>query len=90
MFRKLKDGARLWKALGQFEEIKKEIDHMDSKHLLLSKTFWGNIAGLALTLSGILPQKWAAPVMISANLILRLITDQPVHLFPQAPPKLGE
>jgi len=83
MFRKIKDILTLNKALGQYEEIRKEVDSMDSKHLFLSKTFWGNVAGLALTLSGVLPQKFAAPVMIGANIVLRLISDQPVHLFPQ-------
>lgn len=83
VFRKIRDAAHLWKALGQYEKIKKEIDMKDSKHLLLSKTFWLNVIGLALTVGEILPQKWATPVMVVANVVNRLITDQPTHLFPQ-------
>lgn len=83
MFGKLKDAARLWKALGQYETIKKEIDMNDAKHLVSSKTFWANILGLALTIGGLLPEKWALPVMTVANIGLRLISNQPVNIFPQ-------
>ena len=86
MFRKIKDLLTLNKALGQYNAIRKDIDTMDSKHLFLSKTFWGNILGLALTIGGLLPQKWAVPVMAVANIGLRLISNQPVNLFP----KIGE
>ena len=86
MFRKVKEVFILNKALNQYNEISKEIDNsMDSKHLFMSKTFWANILGLAVTVSGILPQKWAAPTMIVANIGLRIISGQPVTLLPAAP-----
>lgn len=80
MFSKIKDILTLNKALGQYEEIKKEINSMDSKHLLASKTFWANLLGLAATVSGILPPKWGMPVMAVANIGLRIVTNQPVTL----------
>lgn len=82
MFRKIKDAARVLKAFNQYEHIKKDIDTMDSKHLLFSKTFWANVLGLALTVGGILPTKYAAPVLTIANIGLRLLSNQPVNLFP--------
>ncbi len=83
MFGKLRDMLTLNKALGQYEDIRKEIDTMDSKHLFMSKTFWANVGGLALTVAGILPQKWAVPVMAVANVILRIVSNQPVNIFPK-------
>ena len=83
MFRKIKDILALNKALGQYGQLRKEIDTMNSKHLLTSKTFWMNLLGLALTLGEILPQKWAVPVLAIANIGMRLITNQPVNLFPK-------
>lgn len=80
MFGKIKDLLTLNKAYGQYEEIRKEVDSMDSKHLFASKTFWANLAGLALTVSGVLPQKWAVPTMAVANIVLRIISNQPVTL----------
>jgi len=81
---KLKTLLTLNKAVGQYEQIKKEIDtSMNSKSLFMSKTFWGNIAGLALTLGGVLPEKYAAYVLIAGNVIMRLVTNQPVNLFPE-------
>ncbi len=83
MFQKIKDLLVLNKAIGQYEEIRKEIDTMNGKNFLLSKTFWANVLGLGLTIGGILPQKWSVPVITIANIGLRLITNQPVNIFPQ-------
>lgn len=55
---------------------------MDAKHLVASKTFWVNLFGLALTVADVLPQKWSLPVLAVANIGIRLVTDQPVRLFP--------
>lgn len=82
MFDKIKDVLRLNKALGQYEDIRKEVDAQSSKQLITSKTFWLNVVGFAATISGLLPQKWAIPVMTVVNIGNRLLTDQPVHLFP--------
>jgi hypothetical protein len=51
---------------------------MDTKHILASKTFWVNVVSLAATYSGYLPAEYAAVVVPVANLILRLLTKQPV------------
>lgn len=81
--KKLKTALALNKALNQYDDIRKDIDSMDSKHILTSKTFWANLFGLALTVGGILPEKWAAPVLVVANLGLRIISNQPVNIFPK-------
>ncbi len=73
MFGKIKQAQRWWKALGQFEAIKKEIDMKNLKTLLVSKRFWVNLIGLAATLSGVLPQKLAVPLLAAANLGTKLI-----------------
>ena len=52
-----------------------------SKSILLSKTLWLNVLGLAATVSGFLPQKYAVPVLTAANIGVRLLTNQPVTLF---------
>ena len=56
---------------------------MKSKHLFLSKTFWANIAGLALSTGGLLPPKYSVPVLAIANIGLRLTTKQPVRILPK-------
>lgn len=82
MFNKLRNAVRFLKALQQIEDIKKEVEIMDSKALLKSKTFWFNILTLAATFADVLPAKWAIPVSAVVNMGLRLVTNQPVHLFP--------
>ena len=81
MFRKIKLLLALKKAADQYDDISKEIDTMDTKSLFLSKTFWLNVLGLAVTLGNVLPQKWAVPVLAVANIGMRLITNQPAGLF---------
>ena len=81
MFRKIKLLLALRKAANQYDEISKEIDSMDSKSLFVSKTFWMNVFGLALTLANVLPPKWGMPVLAVANIGMRLITNQPAGLF---------
>lgn len=58
---------------------------MDSKSIFKSRTFWFNLASLAVVVgSGQLgvpiPPKIAVPVVTIANLGLRLLTNQPVSL----------
>ena len=81
MFDKLRLALALNKAAAQYDEISKEIDSMDTKSLFLSKTFWLNVLGLAVTVGNVLPQKWAVPVLAVANIGMRLITNQPAGLF---------
>ena len=81
MFDKIKLVLALNKAANQYDEISKEVDTMDTKNLLASKTFWLNVLGLAVTLGNVLPQKWAVPVLAIANIGMRLITNQPAGLF---------
>ena len=81
MFEKLKLVLALKKAAEQVDDIRKEVDSMDTKSLFLSKTFWLNVLGLAVTLGNVLPQKWAMPVLAVANIGMRLITNQPAGLF---------
>ena len=74
MFNKLKDAIRINKALNQYEEIKGDIDKVDHiKTLLVSKRFWVNVIGLAVTVSGILPAKFGVPLMAAANLGTKLV-----------------
>jgi hypothetical protein len=80
MLKKLKELLAVDKALNQYNEISKEVDSMDSKHLFVSKTFWLNVIGIATTVGGILPQKWAIPVLGVANILNRFLTNQPVTL----------
>lgn len=75
------DAIHVAKAVNAFENVKEDINTMDTKSLFKSKTFWTNLVGLALQVGGILPAKYGMPVLAVANLILRLLTDQPVHIF---------
>lgn len=78
---KIKEILEANKAMGEYNDIAKEIDTMDAKSLFTSKTFWLNIGGFLLTISGILPHKWAPYVLVAANIINRFATNQPIYLF---------
>jgi hypothetical protein len=82
MFDDLKLLLKAKTAASEINDIRKEIDTMDPKSLLASKTFWMNLLGLGITLSGILPQKWGMPLLAVANIGMRLISNQPVNIFP--------
>ena len=82
MFKKIKDALRIRRALKQYEQLTREIDMNDSKNVLKSKTFWANVLGLALTVGGLLPQKWAVPVIAVANIGLRLISSGDITILP--------
>lgn len=53
------------------------------KHILLSKTFWLNLAGIAASYGGFLPPKYSVPVLAVANIGVRLLTNQPVSILPK-------
>ena len=55
---------------------------MNAKHLLYSKTFWFNVITLAVTIGGVLPAKYSAPVITIGNVALRLISSGAVNLLP--------
>ncbi len=82
MFDGIKDSVRIWKAIRQYEVIKKEAQTMDSKNILFSKTFWLNVVGLVITVSGILPPKYGVPILAVANVIMRLLSSGEVTLRP--------
>lgn len=47
-----------------------------AKHILKSKTFWFNVLTLVVTTAGFMPAKYAVPVSVFGNVILRLLTNQ--------------
>ena len=51
------------------------------KSLFRSKTFWVNVLTLAVTVAGFLPPKYAAIALPILNIVLRLVTDEPVRVF---------
>jgi hypothetical protein len=55
-----------------------------SKSLLQSKTFWTNVLLGAAQVSGYLPAKYGVPIQTIANVVLRVLTDSPVTVLPQA------
>lgn len=83
MFDRIRDAKRLWKALGIYEKVKKEAELKDTKHLLMSKTFWANMLMMVLTVADVLPPKYAAVVIPLANVGLRLVSSTPLTLLPQ-------
>jgi hypothetical protein len=54
---------------------------MEAKSILMSKTLWANLLGLGATLAGLLPEQYSAPVMAVVNILLRMVTSQPVTLL---------
>ena len=75
------------KALDQYTELSKEIELNDMKSLFVSKTFWLNITGIALSIGGVLPPKFGLPVLAVANVAMRLLTNQPVSVLGPFPTK---
>lgn len=51
-----------------------------SKSLFKSKTFWFNVATVAVHLAGLLPASIAVPVAAVGNIILRFVTSTPVSI----------
>lgn len=50
------------------------------KHILMSKTFWINLLGLLATIGGLLPPRWGVPTLSIVNILLRLVSNQPVTI----------
>ena len=73
MFKKIKTALALNKALSQYGKIREQIEMNQFKTLMTSKRFWINLSGLAATVSGILPAKYAAYGLIVANLLTKVI-----------------
>ena len=48
------------------------------KSLLKSKTFWVNVVGLALQVSGLVDPKYRVPAMAILNVILRALMSEPI------------
>lgn len=59
-----------------------ERTHDVSKSLFASKTFWFNVITAAVELSGVLPIPTgvATAVVGIGNVLIRLLTNQPVHV----------
>ena len=53
------------------------------KNILKSKTFWLNVLGVAAAYGGVLPPKYAVPVVTLGNIGLRLVSNTPVSILPQ-------
>ena len=63
---------------------------MESKHIFLSKIFWANVLGLVaivataegvdLGLSSDVQAEIVAGILAVVNVILRMVTRQPVHI----------
>jgi hypothetical protein len=51
---------------------------MDAKSLFQSKTFWINLVTGVLAVAGVLPPQVSIPVIAAANIILRVVSGQPV------------
>lgn len=52
-----------------------------SKSIFKSKTFWLNVAALAVHVAGILPAQYAVPIAAIGNIVVRLFTDQAVTVL---------
>lgn len=56
-----------------------------SKSMFSSKVFWVNVLTGGADLLGVLPLPpgWSVPTLAVLNIILRTLTNQPVHVLPQ-------
>lgn len=57
-----------------------------SKSMFASKMFWVNVLAGGADLLGVLPlpQGWSVPALAVINIVLRTLTNQPVHVLPQS------
>jgi hypothetical protein len=53
---------------------------METKSIFKSKTFWANVFAGAATYGGYFPAKYAAVIVPIANILLRLVSNQPVSV----------
>ena len=74
-----------WQALSVWSEAEQEVKM--GKALLFSKTFWANLIALGVTIAGLVDPKWGLPVLAVLNVILRLLTTEPITgVITPAPP----
>lgn len=50
------------------------------KSLFASKAFWLNVAGLLAAVGGVLPPEYAVYALAVGNVIVRLMTSQPIEI----------
>lgn len=66
------------------EDTMPETQTVETKNILKSKTFWFNIlGGVASTVLTSVPDEYKLIAMAGGNVLLRLITKQPVNVLPQ-------
>ena len=65
-----------WQALSVWSEAEQEVKM--GKALLFSKVFWANVIALGVTVAGLVDPKWGLPVLAVLNVILRLLTTEPI------------
>ena len=53
----------------------------ETKHILFSKTFWLNAVTIGFAFAGLLPQKYAVPVLAALNIGLRLVSSGSVTVL---------
>ena len=56
---------------------------MNEKNIFQSKTFWVNVLMIAASMGDVLPPEYAAQIVAVANLILRILTNQPINILPR-------
>jgi len=56
-----------------------------AKNIFASKTFWLNVIGVGVSVTGMLPEKYALPTLGVLNIANRFLTNQPVTLSLGAP-----
>jgi hypothetical protein len=76
----------LWKLKGAWEHAREEAGKMDAKPIWKSKTFYFNLLMGGLQIadwaagSGLLPVQYAAGITMVGNILLRLVTGQPIAM----------
>lgn len=48
------------------------------KSLFKSKTFWLNVLGVGVHVAGIVPPQYGVPALAILNVLIRLLTEQPI------------
>jgi hypothetical protein len=85
MFERFRWFWRLWGAYDEAADAAKEAG-VDAKSLFKSKTFWFNLIGGMVTLLqaqgvfALIPQPYDALVLAIGNVVLRIVTTQPVSV----------
>ncbi len=72
-FKKINDARHIWKALGYWDDIYKEMQVKKLKELLLSKRVWVGIVGILASVSHILPPEKAVVLIGVGGAITKVI-----------------